>query len=150
MREQVQNQTMLRCVTNPSDTELWTWWETMQDDSAGRQWFSDAFPKTYADFVARFVSGMERCILFCDGDQVAGGYWLHDMVDADPDYPPYAWVRAHVAPAYRSHLMAEAWPVVCSIFEQWGYRHLFAATHVDNKPALACLTKTMQFTWVGD
>ncbi|ETW95570.1 MAG: hypothetical protein ETSY1_30005 [Candidatus Entotheonella factor] len=150
MSEQVQNQTMLKPVTNPSDSELWAWWQTIQQDPAGRQWFSDAFPKTYADFVGVLLSGAERCVVFLDGDQVAGGYWLHDMVDDDPDYPPYAWIRGYVDPAYRGRFMAQAWPVACSIFEQWGYRHLFAATHVNNQRTLACLDKTLKFTRVGD
>lgn len=145
-----ENQTTLRCVTNANDTELRQWWETLQADTAGRRWFSDVFPQTYADFVATLSSGDERYTLFLHSDYVAGSYWLHDMVDDDPVVPACAWLRGYVAPTYRGNFTAEAWPVARSVFEAWGYRHVFAASHAANKRAIACLTKNMHFTFVDE
>lgn len=150
MTEAIQNQTTLRCSTQPSDAELRTWWETLEADDAGRQWFADAFPQTYAHFVETLTSGAERCTLFFNGAQVAGSYWLHDIVDDDAEYGSFAWLRGYVSPAYRGNFTAEAWPVARSIIEEWGYRHIFAASHAANKRAIACLIKNMQFDLVGE
>ncbi|PON14031.1 hypothetical protein C2W62_31210 [Candidatus Entotheonella serta] len=144
------NQTSLVCVTNANDAELRQWWTTLQADDVGRRWFSDTFPKTYADFLATLTSGEERYTLFFNGDQVAGSYWLHDLVDDDPEVPLCAWLRGYVAPTYRGNFTAEAWPVARAMFEAWGYRHLFAASHAENKRAIACLTKNMNFTFVDN
>lgn len=142
----VQTTASLRCVTNPNDDELNAWWAALQADSMGRKWFSDAFPQTFADFVSVLASGVERCTLFFDShEHVAGSYWLHDMVDDDPDYPPYAWVRGFVVPTYRGNFTLEAWPVARAIFKAWGYERIFAGSHSENKRAIACLTRNMQF-----
>lgn len=145
-----ENQTSLVCVTQANDSELQQWWESLQADAAGRRWFSDTFPKTYADFAATMTNGDERYALFFNGHRIAGSYWLHDIVDDDPAVPPCAWLRGYVAPTYRGNFTAEAWPVARSIFEAWGYRHVFAASHAANKRAITCLTKNMQFTFVDN
>ncbi len=145
----VQTQSSLRCVTSPTDDEMSKWWAALQDDHTGRKWFSDAFPQSYADFVAVLASGVERCTLFFDSiDNVAGCYWLHDMVDDDPDHPSYAWVRGFVVPTYRGNFTLEAWPIARAVFAEWGYDRLFAGSHPDNRRALACLTQNMRFTLV--
>lgn len=141
-------QTSLKCVTNATNQQLSAWWETIQADSEGLRWFSDSFPTTYVDFVTTLQSGLERYTLFFADREVAGSYWLHDIVDDDPDLPPCAWLRGYVAPTYRGNFTADAWPIARSIFEGWGYHNIFAASHAGNKRAIACLIKNMQFTLV--
>ncbi len=150
MLHTVETRTQLRHETNPTLAELKSWWETMQVDVAGRRWFADSFPQTYADFVTTLAIGAERFIVFFEHDHVAGSYWLHDIIDGDSVLPPCAWLRGYVSPTYRGNFTAEAWPVARAIFEEWGYRHIFAASHAENRRAVTCLVKNMQFTSLGD
>jgi RimJ/RimL family protein N-acetyltransferase len=111
--------------------------------------YADAFPRTLTDFRLEVEHGDKMLLLCLVDDNVAGVWWLHDMIRSPDDTAVAGWVGGYFLPAYRGRLAAQLWRPARQHWEATGVHHFFCATHVANRRSQAYVARGMEFRRVG-
>ena len=138
----------LTVTAAPTLAQWRTWWEGIQHDDLAVA-YADSFPDTLTDFQLDVAQGTKHLLLCLAEDQVAGALWLHDMTHRPDGSIAAGWVGGYFVPAYRGRCAVYLWRCARQTWEAQGIRHLFAATHVANRPSQAFIARGMQFHRVG-
>lgn len=123
-------------------------WQSMQTEDLSMA-YADGFPESPQRFLDEVQRGSRQPLLGLCNNQVAGLYWLHDILERADGSPMAAWTGAYFLPAYRGRAAKRLWQESCRAWETQGIAHFFVATHIANRRSQAFITRGMHFQRVG-
>lgn len=135
-------------TSQPTLEQMHIWWQSMQMEDLSRA-YADGFPESPESFYNDVQRGTRKILLGLYNNEVAGIYWLHDILQRTDGSPMAAWTGAYFLPAYRGRPASHLWQASCRTWETQGITHFFVATHIANRCSQAFITRGMRFQRVG-